>query len=68
MISAMPVFTVWAMRSMVNKSDNDSDHTVGGMVAVAIGRMKLYATGSYRSDVFVDSAAQTWVAGLGGKR
>jgi hypothetical protein len=39
--------------------------TVGGKVLVAVGRVKLYATGSYRSDVFADSAAQTWVAGLG---
>ena len=45
--------------------DSAVGHTVGTKVQVAIGRVKLYATGSYRSDVFTDSAAQTWVAGLG---
>ena len=45
--------------------DSAVGHTVGGKVQIGLGRVKLYATGSYRSDLFADSAAQTWVAGLG---
>jgi hypothetical protein len=45
--------------------DNAVGHTVGGKVQVGLGRVKVYATGSYRTDVFADSTAQTFVAGLG---
>ena len=40
-------------------------HTFGGKLQLAVGRVKLYATGSVRSDVYTDATAQNWVAGIG---
>lgn len=40
-------------------------HTVGGKLQLAVGPVKLYATGSVRSDVYTDATTQTWVAGMG---
>jgi hypothetical protein len=45
--------------------DGTVGHTVGGKIQLAAGRLKVYVTGNYRSDIFPDSTAQTWVAGLG---
>ncbi len=40
-------------------------HTFGGKLQLGVGRVKLYATGSVRSDVYTDATAETWVAGIG---
>jgi hypothetical protein len=45
--------------------DQATGHTVGGRAQIAIGNVKLYALGSYRTDVFSDATAATWTAGAG---
>jgi hypothetical protein len=45
--------------------DSATGHTVGGRVQLALGDVKLFLVGSYRSDVFTDATATTWTAGAG---
>ncbi|HEY8080293.1 MAG TPA: hypothetical protein VIF62_39455 [Labilithrix sp.] len=46
--------------------DDARGHTVGGKVQLAVGNVKLFVTGSYRTDLFAaDETAQTWSAGAG---
>jgi hypothetical protein len=46
-------------------TDNGYSHSVGGKAQVALGRIKLYATGSYRTDIFPEATEETWIAGVG---
>jgi hypothetical protein len=45
--------------------DGAYGHTGGGKVQVSFGNLKVYATGSYRTDIFPDATAQTSMAGVG---
>ena len=45
--------------------ESATGHTVGGRAQIAIGEVKVFAVGSYRSDVFTDATATTWTAGAG---
>jgi hypothetical protein len=48
-----------------DRVDGGAGHTAGGKVQLGVGSIKLYATGSYRADVFTTGNAQTWTGGLG---
>jgi hypothetical protein len=45
--------------------DGGTGHTVGGKIQIAIQNVKLFVTGSYRSDIFSEGTAATWSAGAG---
>jgi hypothetical protein len=44
---------------------NAAGHTLGGKIQLAIGRLKFFINGSYRTDVFTYATGETWSAGAG---